>query len=96
MTAMPNLDEAVKLVEDATGFRADRPVAELNGWHYGERVRVIEDDDPNGVYADDEGYLVLEEVGSVELGNLRIAAGIVPDGQDCENDISLDNLEAVG
>lgn len=95
MAAYPNLDEAVKLVENATGFTSDRPVAELHGWHYGERVRAIEDDDDNGIFAGDEGYLIIEEVGSPQHNNVRISTGFIADGYDSDNEVSLNNIEAV-
>lgn len=95
MAAHLTLDEAVAAVEKATGFAADRPVAELHGWHYGERVRILEDDDEHGIFAGDEGWLIFEEVGAVEYHNLRVSAGFVPDGQDSGDEVSLDNLESV-
>lgn len=95
MAATPNLDEAVKLVEDATGYAPNRPVAELDGWHYGERVRVLEDDDDAGIGSGEEGWLVLMMVGAAKYQNEHVSVGIVVDGSDSALDVSLDNLEGV-
>jgi hypothetical protein len=57
------LDELVAQVREQTGYTAERAVLRFNEWTFGERVRIVEDDDGGGLCSGEEGVLVLEEVG---------------------------------
>lgn len=89
---MTTFEEEVARVRKM-GIEVDRPVKEHDGWQFGERVRVIEDDEPHGMYASDEGILVIEEVGSAEHGNVRTAVCILIDDTDCPMEADLFNIE---
>jgi hypothetical protein len=45
------------------GIEIDRPVPESEGWKFGERVFVIDDDRSGLAFAGDEGIVLTEEVG---------------------------------
>lgn len=81
--------------ESGTACDIDRPVAEYEGWHFGERVRVIEDDEEAGAFEGDEGWLTLEMVGAPEHGNERVSAGFLGEGMADPIEISLDSIEAM-
>lgn len=89
--------EFEKIVADlrAKGLEIDRPVKECEGWTIGERVRVLEDDENEGLYSGDEGVIIPEEVGAIEYGNLRTRLYMVIDGQDAMLAIDGFNIEAV-
>jgi hypothetical protein len=55
-------------------------VKEYEGFTFGERVRVLEGDDDEGVYEGDEGTVIIETLGSAELGSARTAVFLVVDG----------------
>jgi hypothetical protein len=91
-----SLAETIKKIEQETGYVEDEParaVEEHEGWHYGERVRIVEDDDDEGLFADDTGYLILSEVGARKYGNLHTKPYFLPDGMDTPLPVSLDNIE---
>lgn len=90
---MPFEDELQK-VEELIGQKIERPVERYDGWSFGERVRVIEDDERDGLCAGDEGYLVLQEVGGAQYGNVRTDVGVLMDGYDTPLSTDLDNLES--
>lgn len=74
----------------------DRAVDEMDGWHFGESVRIIEDaEQPDTVFAGDEGDLILEQVGAAEYGNVRTAAFFVQPGVMDPVEVTLDNIETV-
>lgn len=73
----------------------DRPVKEKDGWSFGERVTPLEDDEEHGIYTGTDGYLILEEVGGEEYGNLQVKAYYLEDEMDAVNEISLYNIEAL-
>lgn len=89
--------EFEKLVADlrAKGVETERPVKEHDGWTIGTRVRVLEDDEDNGLYADTEGIVLPEEVGAVEYQNLHVKLFFLEDGMDAPIDVDPDNLELV-
>src|SRR4051812_48945609 len=78
------LNAAVALVAEKTGMTPsdfDRPVEKHDGWHFGERVRVVYDSpDDMGPFEGDLGYVVIEEVGAPEHGNVRIDLAVITDG----------------
>lgn len=83
-------------VARVSGFmEVGHPIKELDGWKFGERVRVLEDDGDEGIFAGDEGVLVLEIVGSEEFHNERICASFITDGCDGGGEVDLGNIEAV-
>jgi hypothetical protein len=86
-------EEAKAHVEAIIGDEFDRPIEELDGWKFGERVRVLDDDERNGVYEGDEGVLLISEVGAPEYGNVRKAFHILIDDQDCPMEIDPFNIE---
>lgn len=90
-----SFEEAQAKVAEIMGEPINRPVEVYQDWHFGTRVRIIEDDEDNGNYADDEGLLVFEEVGAPEYHNVRTAVGVVLDGYDSYNNIELDNVEPI-
>jgi hypothetical protein len=92
-----SLRAAIARVQQATGYAdedAERAVPEYNGWQYGERVRIIEDDEREGLFAGDEGFIVIGEVGAPEYGNVRTAIHIIPDGMDGPCEVAYDNIES--
>lgn len=86
-------EDELKKVEEILGSKIARPVESYDGWSFGERVRAIEDDERDGISAGDEGYLVLQEVGAVEYGNVRTDTAILIDGYDDPCSTDLDNIE---
>jgi hypothetical protein len=86
-------EEAKAKAEAIIGDELDRPIEELDGWHFGERVSVIEDDEPRGVFAGDEGVLLISEVGAPEYRNVRNAFHILIDGTDCPMEVDPLNIE---
>lgn len=60
----------------------DRAVKEHDGFVFGERIRVLEDDEDQGLYADDEGVLIIEKVGHPGGHNERTAVYLIVDGTD--------------
>lgn len=91
MNDFEKFDAEVQRLEEHLDDPANA-VHELDGFQFGERVRVIEDDEDNGIFAGDEGDLILEEVGAVEYGSQRVMACIVQDGMG-PMEISTDNIE---
>src|SRR4051812_43823111 len=89
------LDERVKQVSEQFGCDVSRPVEECNGWHFGEAVQPIEDDDDSGIFTGTEGILLIEKVGAAEYHNERTAFFYLEAGMDTPNEISPDNLEAI-
>ena len=69
-------------------------VAEYEGWKTGDKIRVLEDDEEEGVWEGNEGTLELEIVGSPDYGNERVSFAIVQDGVD-PLEVQPDNIEAV-
>lgn len=90
---MMAFEDELKKVEEILGEKIESPVERFDGWSFGERVRAVEDDDREGVCAGDEGYLVLQRVGSAEYGNVRTDTSILIDGQDSPLSTDLDNIE---
>lgn len=86
-------DELQK-IEEILGEKIPEAVEQYDGWSFGERVRAIEDDDREGLYSGDEGYLVLQRVGAAQYGNVRTDVAIVVDGQDVPLSTDLDNIES--
>lgn len=89
-----NLEGKIAEVKEKTGYEPDRPVDNAYDLNFGERVRVIEDDEDNGVYSGDEGYVILETVGSAEYHNERTWLGLLIDGYDSPVDVEPDNIES--
>src|SRR4051812_30868100 len=60
------------------------------------RFRVIEEDEDNGLFQDDEGPLTAIVVGAREYGTERVSYGLTPDGCDSPNDVrDLDAVEEI-
>lgn len=72
----------------------DRLVLSYEGFTFGDRVRVIDDDEENGLYADEEGYAVISKAGAAEYRNVRTVLAVLVDGTDCPMEAHPDNLEA--
>ncbi|MGH2897173.1 MAG: hypothetical protein ACRDMZ_00750 [Solirubrobacteraceae bacterium] len=91
------VEEMVAKLQEEAGqeVEVERPVAECGGWHFGERVRVIDDDEESGMFAGDEGWLVLETVGAAEHGNERVCFGVLADGFADPVEVQPDNIESV-
>ena len=60
----------------------ERAVKEVDGFTFGERVRVLEDDEEEGVFEGDEGVVLIEKVGAAKYGNERAAVFLKCDGRD--------------
>jgi hypothetical protein len=95
------MDDALRAtiarVQQSTGFvdaDAERAVASHEGWNYGERVRIVEDDEREHLYAGEEGYVIISEVGAPEYGNVRISLCILLDDTDCPMPVSPFNIES--
>lgn len=88
-----SFQDELQKVEEILGEKVERPVERYEGYSFGERVRVVEDDDRDGLFAGDEGYLVLQEVGAAEYGNVRTDVGILMDGYDSPQSTDIDNIE---
>lgn len=86
--------DELKKVEELTSDPIERPVEKHEGWSFGERVRAIEDDERDGVFAGDEGYLVLQEVGSTEYDSVRVDVAILLDGTDSPISTDVYNIES--
>jgi hypothetical protein len=92
------IEELIEQVREATGAEPDAPdraVREHEGFTYGDRVRVLDDVEEEGVFADDEGVLVIERVGAAEYQNERVMLGLIPDGMDGAVEVTSDNIEQV-
>ena len=90
-------EELQQTVDDlrGKGIEIEDPVPEFQGWNFGERVRPIEDDDERGIFADEEGVLVIERVGSENYGNVRVAMYFVADGCDSGNEVTPEDIQGV-
>lgn len=60
----------------------ERKVETHEGWTYGERVRVVQDDENEGLFEGTEGNLLIEKLGAAEYGNVRVGVFFVEDGMD--------------
>jgi hypothetical protein len=89
------VNDPVVAVREATGYEPDRPVLRHDDWSYGDRVRAIADDEDNGVFSGDEGYLILEMVGAPEYHNERVSLGLLAEGFSDPVDVDPDNIEPV-
>lgn len=77
----------------------------IDGWVFDEdekritarlgRWSAMEDDEDEGVFADDEGDLNAVVVGKKEYGNERVSFGFMPDGMDAWIDINPSDLEPI-
>ena len=76
------------------GEPVERPLAEHEGWQFGERVRATEGDEDEGLYAGDVGLLIIETVGSPAYGNERVAFSLLVDGYDSPVSIESWNIES--
>lgn len=92
MAEHESFEAAQNRIAEILGERINRPVEEMDGWHFGERVRLVEDTDMGG--AGEEGWLILEVVGSAQYRNERTVAGILLDGTDVPDEVSLDLIES--
>lgn len=88
-------DLTIEVDEDGSRIVKD----EIGGLRTGQRVRVLEDADESGpyagTYADDEGELQIEVVGSPQYGNERVSFGIKTEHHDEFIDVEADNVEIV-
>jgi hypothetical protein len=71
----------------------DRAVEEHQGFTFGQRVRVLEDDDDNGIWEGAEGVLIIEQVGSETHGSLRTGLFLLEEGMAEPNEVQADNIE---
>jgi hypothetical protein len=85
-------EEAIEHLRTELGEVPERPIAEYDGWSFGERVRVLEDSEE--VNAGDEGMLVIERVGSALHGSERICASILLDDVQATYEVGLSDLES--
>lgn len=92
MSRYESFEDAVARMDKLLSDPAERPVAELDGWHYGERIRLLEDTDMAS--EGEEGWLVFMEVGAAEYANVRIAAYVLTDGTDSPDEIDLSVIES--
>jgi hypothetical protein len=92
--ASETFEQAVERLR-GLGFEFDRPVAELDGWQFGEAVRILEDDEDNGIFEGAEGWIGFERVGSAEYHTERVQPVFYEQHYDSGNEVSLDNIEAV-
>lgn len=92
------LEQAIARVCEASGADreevAERAVLEHDGWRFGERVRVVEDDEDEGVCSGDVGFVLLNEVGAAQYRNVRVSVSILPDGMDAASEVDPSNLES--
>lgn len=58
----------------------DRAVKKYDDFTFGERVRLLEDNEEEGVFAGEEGRVIIEQLGSEEHGSLRTAVFLVAEG----------------
>lgn len=89
---MTDFEAKVAKLREA-GATIERPVEEFEGWTFGERVRVVEDDEDNGLFEGDEGTLVPEEVGAPEYGNVQVKLYLLIDDTDCPIGVTADQIE---
>lgn len=82
-----NFEEALLHLERELGEPPENPLREADGWSFGERVTVIEDDDDHGLCAGDEGMLVIESIGG------RTVHSILMDGNDTTLQVDPDNID---
>lgn len=90
------LAERIEKLKQDIGFvdeEADRAVDTFEGFTYGERVRVLGDEDSEGLCAGDEGHIVISTVGGAEYRNERVAIAIIVDGMDAPLEVQPDNIE---
>lgn len=78
-------DPRVKSVIDE-GIDVERPVETHEGFTFGDRVHLIEEDE--------DCTLVIEIVGGAEYDNERIALFVIPDGTDMPIEAPAWNIEA--
>ena len=71
----------------------DRKVEELDGYKFGERVRLTEDIEFSHEGA--EGRLLLETVGGEEYGNLHDAMHFVEDGMDLPMEVEPHQIRRI-
>lgn len=90
-----SIESKVAELKAKTGFDdLDEAVEEHEGWHYGERVRVVDDvDEETGPWAGDEGYVVINKLGAARYGNERVAIHFLADGTDAPEEVSTFYLE---
>jgi hypothetical protein len=95
-TEQTELDRAIDALAAETGADrtdlADRAVLERSGWRFGERVRMLDDQDP--FQAGEEGHVVIQEVGSAEFNNRRVAVFFMVEGTDAWDEVDPSNLES--
>lgn len=80
-------EEALLHLERELGEPPESPTPEHDGWSFGEKVTVLEDDDDHGLCAGDEGMLVIEVIGG------RIVYSILIDGNDTTLQVDPDNID---
>jgi hypothetical protein len=83
-------------VKRETGYvEEEEAVEEFEGFTYGDRVRVIEDAENEGIFSGDVGYVLPCKVGAVEYGTNRVMLAFLPDGMDSPSEVRPDQVEAV-
>lgn len=71
----------------------ERAMPEHAGFSFGDRVRVLEDDEDRGLFEGAEGVLIIEQVGAPEYNNVRTALYFVEDGMESGNEVHADDIE---
>jgi hypothetical protein len=91
------MPEFKEIVEDlrTKGIDIERPVEKCQGFHFGERVRVDEDDPYGYAYTDDTGICVPEEVGDEAHRNKQIKMYLLIDGMGSSVEVDPENLESI-
>lgn len=97
MAVTGTIEERIEQIKRATGVTDDemfeRPVLEHDGYSFGERIRIVADDEQRGLYGGDMGYLILGEVGAPQYGNVRTAMHILIDEYDSLEEVTPDDIE---
>lgn len=96
--AAAELGDRLRALLEVNGIVDDpvvRPVRDYDGWTFGDRVRVLEDDDEAGLSEGEEGVLVLEKVGAPEFNSERVAVSILIDGESSTREVDPGIIEGV-
>lgn len=73
----------------------DRKVEEYDGLRFGDRGRIVEDNENLMIYEGEEGYVILETVGAPEYGNVHTGVYFLVDGSDSPMQVTSDLIEVI-
>lgn len=95
--AEDTLEDRIAKVKAATGYddADEEAVLEAEGFTYGDRVRVVEDNEEEGVFAGDEGFVLPCKVGAAAYGNERVMLAFLIDGFDSPVEVTPDSIEQI-